>query len=166
MKKTILIVAAVIVLMIIGVLVWMYSQNQAAPAPIVGENPLGTLPGVVTGTVPLPASEQGPTISIGTPQGTVTVNNFRKTVLAEDEEYVTFANAAGYQLIYDTDTSAFVVDVTAGPLTTTRPAAEAALLNVLGVSESDACKLAVTVGVEPSVDPTYANQALRLSFCK
>jgi hypothetical protein len=168
MKKIILIVVAIVVILAIGIFAWLYFQNSSGSPQATELKSVGALPGVATGTgpMPLPASAQSSTVEIGTPSGIVTVDNFYKTATGRDEEYVTFASSPAYSLQYDTDNSSFVVTISAGPLTATRPAAEAALLNALGVSLADACKLNVTVGIEPSVDPAFANQALPLSFCK
>lgn len=104
-------------------------------------------------------------MDIGTPSGVVTVNNVYRSILGWEESDIIFQKTSVYELLYDVDDSSFVVSIDAGPLLTTRPQAESALLSFLGVSRSDACKLAVVVGVDPSVDPSLVNKGFSLSFC-
>ena len=121
-----------------------------------------TSPATKESSLTVPA---GDTIAIGTTQGIITVKNFYKNVVGWQEEYAIFKQSAAYDLLYDTEDSSFVVSIKSGVLSQVRPLAEQAFLDTLGISQNDACKLVVIVGVDPLVDPSLANRALSLSFC-
>lgn len=164
--KKILIILIVLAVIAIGFFVWFSlkgsppAQNGSNNVVTAGNLPAVSAPVAASSTVPA-----GDTIAIGTAQGTVTVNNFYKNIVGWQEEYAIFERSSAYDLLYDTGDSSFVVSIKSGVLAQVEPQAEQAFLSALDISESDACKLAVVIGIDPSVDPSLANQALPLSFC-
>jgi hypothetical protein len=100
------------------------------------------------------------TIVLGTSQGSVTVNNFYATALGADGEFIRLAQN-NYKIDYDTDNSSFDLDVDPASFDTGRASAEANFLTLLGISQTDACKLTV------AVSEVAASSSLRLplSFC-
>jgi hypothetical protein len=163
MKKTIIIVI-IILLAILCALAWLLMRKNQETSSVATV----TIPSPVispTSTLQIAAQPTGDTIDIGTSHGTVTVKNFYKSALGWEDAYLIFQKNATYELLYDTVDSSFVVSVVNGPLATTRAVAEAALLSALNITQSDACKLTVIVGIDPSVDRSFTGQALPLSFC-
>jgi hypothetical protein len=169
MKKTLIIVIVVLLVAGVALVGWFASKNQASSIPVSGPSvPTEASSSVVSSTSvsqPTVSWPTGDTIDIGTPLGTVTVKNVYNTILGWEDAYLIFQQTSTYELLYDTVDSSFVVSINKGPLATTRPEAEAALLSSLGISQADACKLSVIVGVDPSVDSSLAGEALPLSFC-
>jgi hypothetical protein len=162
MKRIILILVAVIV--VFGIGAWFVFFRQSADiSGVTITAPLQNASGSLASVYHIPTST---TVTIGTPSGAVTVKNFYATALGAEDQFVVLTRHDAFEITYDTATSQFFIGVKQGPLAATRPAAEAAFLNALGVSQIDACKLAVAVGIEPSVDPAFAHQGLSLSFCR
>lgn len=109
----------------------------------------------------------GATISIGTAEGTVTMNNFYNNAayLDQDEQAVVVQQSSTYSFIYSIPNSSFTITITRTPFEAARQTAEAAFLNVLGISQFDACKLNVTINTPYNIDSNPADQGLGLSFC-
>ncbi len=97
------------------------------------------------------------TIEIGTPKGTVQVNNFYKTLVDTEEGSVIMKESAGYEIFYDRSSSQFYIYLATA--SSSQAQAETDLLNILGVGQSDACKLSVSV-----LRPGQTNST-GLSFC-
>ncbi len=157
------IIIGLIVLLVVGVgVVLIFQKNPTAQPPTSGGT--GTLPVVNSSTTVFPT---GTTMTIGTPQGSVVVNNIyiNPSYITSDKETVVFKAASAYNLVYNVNDSTFEIALLAKPLDAARAAAEAALLSRLNISKSDACKLNVWEAVPVSVDPNYAGQNLGLSFC-
>jgi hypothetical protein len=70
-----------------------------------------------------------------------------------------------YTIVFWAPASSFAISLLSKPLTAARHKAEQTFLKDLGVSQDDACKLAVNLGVPVSVDPDVAGILLGLSFC-
>jgi hypothetical protein len=134
-----------------------------APSNNTGTSVGVTSSGSFTNTGSLTGS--GNTIDLGTSAGTVSVKNIYNFIINWEDEDIIFQKTGTYELSYDVDDSSFIVSINAGPVSTTRPEAENALANFLGVSTADACKLNVVVGVDPSVDASLANQGFPMDIC-
>jgi hypothetical protein len=162
MKKILIIIAIIV---IIGIAVAIFFMLQKSPSGSSGGGTTGTLPPIATSTPFNPPS--GTTLTIGTSEGSVTVNNFYNGApwISADHTAVLATTTDAYDITYDTKDSSFNIDIKETPFETIRPEAEAAFLRILGVSQSDACKLIVQVGTTFAVDPNYAGQNLGLSFC-
>ena len=115
-----------------------------------------------TQIVPLVNAPKGDTLSIGTARGSVTMKNFYASALGATEQFVIIKRTDAYELNYDTYTSGFSIIIIKAPMEQNRATAEAAFLDVLDISKSDACKLNVWVG--SSID-NNSGQNLHLSFC-
>ncbi len=182
MKKTILIV--ILILIIAGVAAALFYLNRGAGMPsgtgtgTESTSSTGGLPGTTggTGTAPLVpptgnfSSSTFPTsttITIGTSKGSVTVNNFYRnpSLVTPDAETVLIIATNSYNLAYNTTDSSFTIGLLSEPLAAARTAAEAGLLQTLGISQADACRLNVAVYVPGSIDGDHAGINLGLSFC-
>jgi hypothetical protein len=165
MKRTIIIVGVIIVvLIVIIVLFFLRGSGSSGGAP----NPVGT------GTLPTPpigssssTNPTGSTFTIGTSEGTVTVNNFYKNAafVSSDGQAVALTQNPQYTIVYNTSDSGFIISLLSEPLATARADAESGFLQELGISQGDACKLNVDEGVPIDVTSEYAGENLGLSFC-
>jgi hypothetical protein len=117
----------------------------------------------VSVTTNFPNAPQGSTFVIGTPQGSVTVNNFYNLPPTIDEEFLILENTNDYQITYDTINNQFFIYASSTPLNVARQKGEAAFLTMLGISEQDACKLNVAEGYPQN--SSLANDQPALSFC-
>jgi hypothetical protein len=127
--------------------------------------------GLTNGTLPAASSTvsspSGSTITIGTSQGSVAMNNFYKSpdYIAQDQQAVVIRQTATSTIIYNISDSSFWVGVNGTPFSDLRNAAEKYFLTTLGISEGDACKLNVTEGVIYSANNPDYGKSFPLSFC-
>jgi hypothetical protein len=142
------------------------SGSPSSGAP--GANGAATLPDYI-GTVSevygtnIPS---GATLSIGTTQGTVQVNNFYAANPSVVEGgVIVIKQTSSYALTYDPSTSEFWLAITGTPFATWQTSAEADFLETLGINEADACKLNVTSGVVYAPGNPLDGQDFPLTFC-
>jgi hypothetical protein len=104
---------------------------------------------------------------IHTSKGDVSVIDFRKHPLqiSADRTSILIEENNGFSIGFYAPDSSFVITLTAKPLNVMRASAEGAFLKDLGISPTDACKLALNVGVPISVDSQAAGKDYGLSFC-
>lgn len=180
MKKIILIIIVVLVLAGAGVALyaWFTQGGSAGTGGIGGTG--GTLPTPVPSATPggplVPptgnyasstAFPTSTTIVIGTPQGSVTVKNFYKnaSLITPDAQSILIVASPSYNIAYSVPDSSFSIALLSEPLAAARTAAEAAFLNVLGIDQTNACRLTVYEEVPSALSATYAGENLGLSFC-
>ena len=142
-----------------GVYAWFYfskNDTQAGPA--------AELPSVSSSSsLPSPSYSiadtfpKTETISIGTGNGSIEVKNFYKTLVDTEEGSIIMADNENYQISYERSTSVFYIHFRNDAVSQSQ--AEADLLNVLGISQQDACKLNVLVFQSGLAEGS------RLSFC-
>jgi hypothetical protein len=167
-KTIILIGVAVIILVCVGA--YFYFTSAVGGSPMAtgtasttgGED--GTLPAAAQVLTNTPTSTL---LALGTPGGTVQVNNFylSNPSVTDGGETVILANTADYMLTYDTIDSSFWIGIDADKFAAVRPVAEQALLSALGINSSSACKLNVSVGVFYSATSSLSGKSFPLSFC-
>lgn len=97
----------------------------------------------------------------------VTMNNIynNESSLKSNGE-LRFLETPKYHLIYSPPKEYFLISIVASPFPESRKEAETAFLNILGITQDQACRLNVNVTTPLSVNPDYAGNAYRLSFCK
>ncbi len=169
MKKLILIIALVIV---VGAVLLVFVGRNQSQAPGGGA---GNLPTPTTTPGPVPA---GPTISLQTNQGVVTMKNFYNEAAAVNQATVflriDFRDTYHYEMGYNRQNSTFYIMLDTYSLADAieyRSVAEDDFLNLMGISKSDACKLRVDLRVNPTyvtagnypIDLAQMNYGL--SFC-
>lgn len=81
------------------------------------------------------------------------------------KEDVVVARSDHYEIIYYGKDESFVIAIKNKPVQNARDAAEQALLDALGITPQEACKLSVQLSVLGSVDLELAGQNYGLSFC-
>lgn len=70
-----------------------------------------------------------------------------------------------FSILYDSVTKSFVVSINTEPLGAVRKNAEQYLMNALGLTESDMCRLEYSVMTTSYVNATYGGENLGFSFC-
>jgi nitrogen fixation-related uncharacterized protein len=168
--RTIIIIAVVaIVLVCVGIGIYFYFSSAGA-----GTSPSAAGSSATGGNeVTLPASQvlsntpTGTFLMLGTPGGSVSVNNFYLSdpPVTDGGETVILASTTGYLITYDTIDSSFWIGIDPGQFDAIRPVAEQAFLSVLGVSSTVACKLDVSVGAFYGATSSFNGQSFTPSFC-
>lgn len=167
--KTIIIIGVAVVLVVcvaVALSLWASKPNATGPAATAtGE--VGAAP-VYRASQVLSDMPTGTMLAIGTPKGTVSVNNFYRSdpFTTDGGETVILASTTDYVVTYDTLDSSFWVGIDPDRLDAVRPAAQDALLSLLGVSSTDACKLNVSVGSFYRASSSLNGRSLPLSFCQ
>ncbi|MFA5830290.1 MAG: hypothetical protein WC878_00495 [Candidatus Paceibacterota bacterium] len=98
---------------------------------------------------------------------TISVNDFyrdSKTIVYKDWGAMLKVNP-NYKLLYFTLDQSFLVTLIGGDLRTVRIEAEKELLNILGITEKEACRLIVATTVPFDVSERASGQDYGLSFC-
>ncbi|MFA6494771.1 MAG: hypothetical protein WC246_00160 [Candidatus Paceibacterota bacterium] len=170
--KKIVLISGIIILVVAIVVVGFWYIQSISTVPPQGGNASSTFPVAPTSTSPAApspvAGSSSSVFSIPTAQGAVTVNNFYQNavIVAAGGSEALVARNPGYDISYYQPDNSFAISISQKPVMAMRTQAEAAFLQKLGISQSDACKLKVTVGVPISVDQQYAGTDFGLSFCK
>lgn len=177
MKKIILITGVIVVVLGAGVLLWLFANKSGSPLPSQTSTSSFSVsqtstPSSTNNPSTLPsAPTQGSSVdvfSIATPQGTVLVNNFYKNAVQvfSDGSGALIIRDPAYDVLYFQPDGSFTISILKKPVLANRTQAESAFLQELNISQADACKLKVLVGVPISIDPQYSGKNLGLSFCQ
>lgn len=96
----------------------------------------------------------------------VEVADFTKEI-SQDESpsYYTIAKTADYHIFFMPADELFFISITSYPFDEHRGVAEQKLLEVLAISEDDACKLNVDITTPAYANPDKAGKVYDLSFC-
>lgn len=122
--------------------------------------------GVVQAPEPSLTRPSGETIDIGTSRGIVRVKNFYPEHGKVGEALsILLVAETGYRISYEIPGSRFWIAIQGAPFENIRSIAEAKLLTTLGVSQEDACKLDVLVGVPYDPANLLSGRSFPLSFC-
>lgn len=126
-------------------------NNSPSPSPVSSQKT----------KTPLPS---GKTLSIKN----IKVKNFyqKENVSLGKLGEALFVDKQAYKITYYPDDQAFLITVLASPFETIRQAAEEEFLASLEINQAQACKLDVFITTPYSVNPNYAGQNHRLSFCQ
>lgn len=186
MKKSTITVIILIVVLIGVIIFFLFAKHPGTSGGLTGSNggstanqgngssettlPITTPPTTPATTTPL-STPQGNQFAIQTPNGQVLVNNFYQNPTSSTQVYdsnVLIISNSDYQLDYIRDDSEFIISLFAystDQARTQRTEAESAFLTTLGITQSDACKLNVSLGVPISYDADLAGPNYGLSFC-
>lgn len=157
MKRTNIIIACIVI--VVGVAAYVIFHGGGSSGITTGPNPDEQNMSQISGGVDPSLIPPGGSITIGTAKGNVTTKNFYKTALGlvEGTDLVMVQNA-NYEIDYSSVDSSFAITMAPNVPATMEVTAESDLLNTLGVSTADACRLSVLV--------YEGSQARALSFCK
>ncbi|KND50806.1 MAG: hypothetical protein AB202_00160 [Parcubacteria bacterium C7867-007] len=172
MKKTLVISSVVVVVALVAMGVFLVMTNSSNPSGIAtSTNPFGN-PGLGGGQGTTTMSE---IISIKNRDGEIrTVPDFTKDHPSIEQTSGTYYYVTqneqneemypDFSIVYGSDSS-LSIGIFAEPLGASRLHAEQVLKKLLGLSNSELCKLDVAVMVPVDVSETYAARDLGLSFC-
>lgn len=179
-KKSIILVSTVLVL-VFGAL-FVYMSMRKTPVPVNTNSPTNSFP-VSSSTNPInqdPVNTDDGTLSIMTSTGEIKTRNFVrepetvKDPVNKDTYYLgnhypfdgsQSQQSPEYIIMYIPSTQYFNVSLLSEPIATSRIHAEEYLLEHLGVSKQELCRLNYMVSVPYFVNEFYTSQDLRFSFC-
>lgn len=192
MNKLLIGIFSLIVLIVVGTVIWFFIFAPKQP-PTTPTNSSGTLPlSGSTTYVPTPGSATSSssgstkTMAVGALDGgTVITNNFiHNGVTLSDASnkgrYLLSGNLgycisdpkkcqAGTQtdfnIFYDSTYGSFTIGLLNEPLGQVRFSAEQSLMNTLGITQKDMCRLNYYVGTTYLVNTAYSDRNLGFSFC-
>lgn len=84
----------------------------------------------------------------------------------ESPGYYTIAKTPDYHIFYLPADELFFISITSYPFDEHRAVAEQKLLEVLAISEDEACKLNVDITTPAYANPDKAGEVFKLSFCE
>ncbi len=162
MKRTTPIIIAII--LIVSAAAWYFLGKKETQSP--AAEPPAAPQTESTGGINPAGIPSGETLSLGTPKGTITVKNFYKNAVSIDEEIdVLLRTTAQYTISYSRVDSSFQIVVLAAPVAVNQKSAEADLLSLLGVNQSSACSLKISVIIPLPIDANLGGRIYPLSFC-
>jgi hypothetical protein len=160
MKKILISAIVILTLLVVFTTLYNYQKNEGTvviPLP------------VATSTSPVSANN---IIEVNTPVGLVAIADIRALPETKDVgggmyhiDGTQVNPDAGFAILYSTRDNSFSIAIEKKPISTYRDKASQYFLELFHVSELDACKLKVLVGVPAEVDQNLAGQNLGLSFC-
>lgn len=169
--KTITIILGIIFMILVTATVLKWRNQSAVPVLNPDQNSSGTTSAATTTINPLP-NVPGGTISIFTTGGTVIIPDITKSDEAQNvgegmyhfEAPASFPGAP-FAFLYSTRNNSFSISIESKPIAQNREIASRYILSLLKISETEACRLKVLVGVPYAVDENLAGKNLGLSFC-
>jgi|ERR1051326_690209 hypothetical protein len=162
MKKIIIIIAIILVGMFAALAYVVIFKKPTTTGPDTTNTNYSIKP------LPSPEIPQGTLITLSTKEGNVTVNNFFKSAVRIIETAVYLKDNSNYSIIYYSDKNQFMIALYASDSSQAnnfRKQAENNLLNILGISQTNACKLSVDVEIPATYNQSLSNQNYHLSFC-
>lgn len=168
-RTIILIAVAVILLSGIGAYFYFVVTNGSATS-VPAESAASASGGnevIATAAQALPTAPTTTLLTIGTPGGSVQVNNFylMNPSVTDGGETVILASTTDYLITYDTADSSFWIGIDPDQFTALRPVAEQALLSTLGASSIVACKLGISEGAFYSATSSLNGKLFSPLFC-
>lgn len=126
-----------------------------------------------TASVQKPSSPRLPTIPFTKPVSPsltvdgVKVDNFYKqgTVIDTNGD-VSVQKTKDFEIVYLAPFEEFIIDILASPFEVIRPQAEQAFLKQLNITQTEACKLTVSVSTTTTANPNDSGRRHPLSFCE
>lgn len=158
-RKTLIIIAIILVLIavILFLLLLLFKKQPVNVTPSVTPYPTFIFQPSVT-QIPL-----GVKILISD----IPVNNFIKSVKKINSNGdMLIEDNGSYHIVYFPNTRQFLLSIQQSPFEKYRIEAEAALLNLLGINKTQACKLDTVITTPFFANPEEAGQSYKLSFCE
>lgn len=105
----------------------------------------------------------GSSVKINNPARSTNFADMGSNVYVSDERQL--GNDIGFSVAYFEEDGSFAISITGAPLAEHHQKASHYLLETLQISEEEACKLNVYVGVTYDIDPNLSGKNFGLSFC-
>ena len=144
-KKTILFVIALLIVILVCLGFFLQRKNST-PQNTLNKISLPTSTTAQPTAIATPTNNPyPPTLALGTKHGIVTINNPHRIALSSDEGVEILRQTDEYSLAYDSPANTFLIYTLKTKLDpATRTLAENDLLKILGINQTDACKLALS----------------------
>jgi hypothetical protein len=136
-------------------LVFLYTLKDTDNTPTDTTRPFGGSTGGVVSS--------GSGVRFNDPKKSTDFTDIGANVFVSDER--SLGTEVGYSIAYFADDQSFAIDVNGKPTAEYREKASRHLLQMLQVSETEACKLNIYVGVTYETDNKLFGNNLGLSFC-
>lgn len=117
------------------------------------------------GSKPNNADQNPAGIPISTPAGEVKVKDFTKTAVESTKDSMLAEKNQGFNIVYFKQDQAFAITLLTEPLAQNRDLAEQAFIKMLNISETDACRLKVSLSIPYDVSAQLSGTDYGLSFC-
>lgn len=175
--KYLVISIIILALLFAGAAAWVFWPQGEVSGPQAQNTPAGSSAPNYQSSVSVPPAGQDSSAAepewkvVPAADGTgIRVNDFMATRVEEEtggDVYLAGSRNGTdrYRITYHVPLETFAVFLLAEPLKETRELAEQDLLRILGISESDACRLRYFVSLPEEVNPLYAGLDLGFSFC-
>lgn len=171
MKKILPVIIVITILLLLGAIFAQLYERNTQPNPddntTNGPKPIEYFGGVV----PL-VSEEVPRVIPEKSNSAISTTDFRKLtqVVTTGEGFYNLNGAdpavdLPYSILFSESDGSFTISLDAIPLNATRERASRDFLMMLDITEEEACKLNVQVGVTYYVDEALSGKDLGLSFC-
>lgn len=160
MNRRTFIIVGILLVLFMGVI--LYFLFRIGPAK---EDAELVTPGSLVTTKP-----SADAIQLPADQGTVVMDNFFKksTTLAEEYSQYELDSDLNEAILYDAATNTFTLSInpaTVAEFEVQRVAIEKKFLQILNISEADACRLSVVIATAPAPDEPVSSKQFSLSFC-
>ncbi|MEK7602150.1 MAG: hypothetical protein AAB472_01560 [Patescibacteria group bacterium] len=177
MKKALIIISVILVLLLVaGLGYYFYTHTKTPQAPdSTNTFPIGDMNQGGSSTMVIPA-EDGGSIS--------TLDFIHNNVTFEDpankgDYYLAGSNdicnpdgtcpkagtSTHFNILYFSDSGSFVISLNEEPLGQIRREAEEYLIQTLGITQEQMCKLNYTIGTTSYINDTFGGENLGFSFC-
>ena len=171
MKKILPVIIVITILLLLGAIFAQLYERNTQPNPddntTNGPKPIEYFGGVV----PL-VSEEVPRVIPEKSNSAISTTDFRKLtqVVTTGEGFYNLNGAdpavdLPYSILFSERDGSFTISLDSIPLDVTRERASGDFLMMLDITEEEACKLNVQVGVTYYVDEALSGKDLGLSFC-
>lgn len=162
MKKFLISAIVILILLVLLTVIYDYRKNSTKSTNIIPSPETSSTTPVV-----------GPTgVAIQTPNGPVTIADIRSMPITQDSglglyhvDETKAKDIDGFEILYSSTDGSFTISIEKKPLSVYREKASQYFLQLFNVSQLDACKLHVLVGVPAEVDQKLAGKNVGFSFC-
>ncbi|MCX6761686.1 MAG: hypothetical protein NTY33_02475 [Candidatus Moranbacteria bacterium] len=160
-KKLFISIAFLLVLALI--LIFWFSKKNTSSSSATQTTSVNGLP-IIHGEKPAISIN---TFDITTRDGIITINNIYKLpgVILLDFDGVNFKNSQYYHMEYYPKQQGFIIAILDPAIQKAREIAESDFLEVLNITQDQACKLNISLTVPPSVNGRASGGNYGLSFC-
>ncbi len=114
-------------------------------------------------TISVQGVSEGSVVKVNNPTQSTNFDAVTDGVYISDEKKL--GSDVGFSVAFYEEDGSFAIDITGKPTALYRQKASEYILETLQISETEACKLNVYIGVTFATDPNLSGKNLGLSFC-
>lgn len=151
MNRRLIIVIIVVAVLVLGVVTAIAVLTRGSSS-----NSLNDQPNIVNNQLFI-QTDSGPV---------VTKNIYQSSLTTYPDNGVGFAHTGYYDMSYYPKDNGFIITLLDENVIKANQEAEQDFLKILGITEEQACKLKVTIGVPHNVNPKFAGQVFAFDYCQ